>query len=57
MVWIRLLSQFLYIKIDICYAIALYRSLHEIMGNPDCDCIDNPNAVHNSVTLALHEGN
>jgi len=21
------------------------------MGNPDCECTDNPNAVHNSVTL------
>ena len=32
-------------------SVALYRSLHEIMGNPDCECTDNPNAVHRSVTL------
>jgi len=24
----------------------LYRSLHEIMVNPNCECIDNPNAIH-----------
>jgi len=31
---------------DVFHFVALYRSLHEIMGKPDCECIDNPNAVH-----------
>jgi hypothetical protein len=42
---------FLYISMDISPSIALYRSLHEIMVNPDCECTDNPNAAHYSVTL------